>query len=246
MYDLSEIANRIRSIAKLKNISISFMLNEIGLGKNTIVKMSDGADILSQNLAKIADYLEVSIDYLLGRTTIPTVLSDYCNTDNHNDSIDFYKIFEILCSASGKRVNTVGKELGISSGAVNQWKNGSIPSGEKLVQLADYFNVPVDYLLGRTIIPTMTSNYYNDNKLCDIISVIKHTIDNIDFEKELHNIEDLHYQAFLRDKVLHDESELIIVAQDKVLEKVRKSLELAGYSENYIKKFIEEVKCFDD
>lgn len=245
MYDSSEIANRIRSIAKLKNISISFMLNEIGLGKNTIAKMSDGSDILSQNLAKIADYLKVSIDYLVGRTTIPTVFSDYCNTTNHNDSINFYKIFETLCNASGKRVNTVGKELGISSGSISQWKNGAIPSGEKLVQLADYFNVPIDYLLGRTIVPTKISNYYNDNKLSDIISVIKHTIDNIDFEKELRNIEDLRYQAFLRDKASHDESELKLIAQNKVIEKVCENLKAKGCSDDFIKDVINGSKCFD-
>lgn len=43
----------------------------------------------------------------------------------------------------------VVKELSIATGSVTKWKNGSIPNGETLVKLADYFNVSIDYLLGR-------------------------------------------------------------------------------------------------
>ena len=67
MYNSQEIAKRIKFKAKEKKISINQLLLECGLGKNTIVKMGNGTDILSQNLAKIADHLEISVDYLLGR-----------------------------------------------------------------------------------------------------------------------------------------------------------------------------------
>ncbi len=68
--------------------------------------------------------------------------------------MNFWETYEKLCFNIGKKPNPVGKELGISSGTITQWKNGSIPSGEKLVQIADYFNVSVDYLLGREDEPT--------------------------------------------------------------------------------------------
>lgn len=63
--------------------------------------------------------------------------------------MDFWQIFSKLCDSIGKKPNPVGKQLGIGSATITQWKNGSIPSGEKLVLLADCFNVSVDYLLGR-------------------------------------------------------------------------------------------------
>jgi DNA-binding Xre family transcriptional regulator len=47
------------------------MLLNCELGKNTVAKMSNGTDILTQNFAKIADYLDCSVDYLLGRTDNP-------------------------------------------------------------------------------------------------------------------------------------------------------------------------------
>lgn len=62
----------------------------------------------------------------------------------------FYETFITLCENIGKKPNSIGKELGIGSSVITQWKNGSIPSTEKILLLADYFNVSADYLLGRT------------------------------------------------------------------------------------------------
>lgn len=73
MYNSQFIAERIKSYAAEKNISQRKLLAECGLGINTIAKISSGNDILTLNFAKIADYLDVSIDYLLGRTDKPEV-----------------------------------------------------------------------------------------------------------------------------------------------------------------------------
>jgi transcriptional regulator with XRE-family HTH domain len=62
----------------------------------------------------------------------------------------YWDIFEKLCCDVGKKPNPVGKEIGVSSSTISQWKNGSIPNGETLMKIADYLNVSVDYLLGRT------------------------------------------------------------------------------------------------
>ena len=50
---------------------MSKMLSDIGLGRNTISHMDNGSMLKADSLAKIADYLNVSTDYLLG--TAPTV-----------------------------------------------------------------------------------------------------------------------------------------------------------------------------
>lgn len=43
----------------------------------------------------------------------------------------------------------LAKELGITKSRVNMWENnGTIPRGDVLIQLAQYFNVTTDYLLG--------------------------------------------------------------------------------------------------
>lgn len=73
MYNSHEIAQRIKLMSKAKGIPLKIMLSECELGINTISQMSKGNDMLSKNLAKIADYLDCSVDYLLGRTDVPEV-----------------------------------------------------------------------------------------------------------------------------------------------------------------------------
>lgn len=74
MYESSNIALRIKAIAKSKNLTIKDMLIECGLSKNTMSSMlSGGSTPKSENLAKIADYLDCSVDYLLGRTDNPEI-----------------------------------------------------------------------------------------------------------------------------------------------------------------------------
>ena len=73
MYNSQEIAQRIKSTAKSKSINLKTMLSECGLGINAISQMAKGNDMLSKKLAKIASYLDCSVDYLLGRTDNPEV-----------------------------------------------------------------------------------------------------------------------------------------------------------------------------
>ena len=73
MYNSQEIATRIKQLAREKKISLKAMLKECELGINAISQMAKGKDMLSKNLAKIADYLDCSVDYLLGRTDNPEI-----------------------------------------------------------------------------------------------------------------------------------------------------------------------------
>lgn len=70
MYDTQIIANRIKKTAKLRNAKIKDMLNQLDLGVNLISQFAKGQVMSSINLAKIADYLNCSVDYLLCRTDI--------------------------------------------------------------------------------------------------------------------------------------------------------------------------------
>ena len=73
MYNSQQIAMRIKQRAKQQNKKIGEMLAACHLSINTVSSISRGGDILSQSLAKIADYLDCSVDYLLGRTDNPEI-----------------------------------------------------------------------------------------------------------------------------------------------------------------------------
>ena len=66
MYNSAEIAERIKAVAKSKGIPVKKMLEDIGLGNNTMANMRTSMP-KADNLAKIADYLGCSVDYLMGR-----------------------------------------------------------------------------------------------------------------------------------------------------------------------------------
>ena len=55
------------------------MLVDCSLGVNAIRQINDTKGMASFSLAKIADYLDCSVDYLLGRTDSPTVNGNNIN-----------------------------------------------------------------------------------------------------------------------------------------------------------------------
>ena len=71
MYLAQTTKNRIKSVCKTKNISMETLLSECELGINAIRQINDTKGMASFSLAKIADYLDCSVDYLLGRTDNP-------------------------------------------------------------------------------------------------------------------------------------------------------------------------------
>ena len=68
VYNSHDLAISIKNEAKIKKIQVKEMLEKCGLGSNTMSAMYHGKSIAFDSLAKIADYLDCSIDFLLGRT----------------------------------------------------------------------------------------------------------------------------------------------------------------------------------
>ena len=74
MYQTTNTVERIKMLAQEKNIKTSVMLADCGLNKNTLSSMtSRGSWVQANTLAKIADYLDCSMDYLMGRTDKPEI-----------------------------------------------------------------------------------------------------------------------------------------------------------------------------
>lgn len=66
MYNPNEIADRIKEAAKNSGITVKAMLADTELGVNTLQHMKSSIPKVD-TLCKIADYLNVSVDFLLGR-----------------------------------------------------------------------------------------------------------------------------------------------------------------------------------
>lgn len=72
-----------------------------------------------------------------------------------------YEKIKELATEKGMSIRELEINLGYSNGYFGKWKKVS-PNSEGLRKVADYFNVSVDYLLGRT-----ENKYLNANKEAD-------------------------------------------------------------------------------
>lgn len=53
-----------------------------------------------------------------------------------------------LCKERNMSIAALERECGLGNATIKKWST-SVPSGDRLIRVADYFNVSVDYLLGR-------------------------------------------------------------------------------------------------
>lgn len=66
---------RVKELCKKHGISINFLEEKLGYGRNTIYSLKRQKPN-AERVSEIADYFGVSTDYLLGRTDNPKVASD--------------------------------------------------------------------------------------------------------------------------------------------------------------------------
>lgn len=65
--------DRLVNMLNAKNLKITPTLNDLGFSKGNIGKWRSGVIPTGEVLVKIADRLDCSVDYLLGRTDNPEV-----------------------------------------------------------------------------------------------------------------------------------------------------------------------------
>ena len=73
MYNSQITKDRIKLLCKNQKKSMNHLLEECELGINAIRQINDKKGMASLALAKIADALNCSIDYLMGRTDNPEI-----------------------------------------------------------------------------------------------------------------------------------------------------------------------------
>ena len=121
-------------IAKLVRLSQSTLSNALVYGIIPSVK----------TLIKIADFFDVSINYLLGKT-------DDEDFEKSSNKTTFLQRFEDLCSEKGVTHYKVAADCLFDKSNISKWiSKGFLPELEIIELLCDYFSVSPDYLLGRT------------------------------------------------------------------------------------------------
>ena len=122
MVNSQELAISIKQEAKSRKIQIGKMLSECGLSVNALSSMQSGGYFPRlEAIVKIADYLECSVDYLLGRAEIPSnikktvpqtftpeeinLVMAYRQAESDDKSIVDLALHKYMVSAQGKAVS---------------------------------------------------------------------------------------------------------------------------------------------
>lgn len=84
MYTSTILADRIKLRAKEQRIQLKTIWSEIGITDNTLANLRKGSMLGADKLALIADHLDCSVDYLLGRVDTP---NGTYSINNHNTTI---------------------------------------------------------------------------------------------------------------------------------------------------------------
>ena len=67
----------------------------------------------------------------------------------------FKEIFIKLCNEKKESPSAVCKKIGITPATYSCWDENSVPRKTTLIKIAEYFNVSVNYLLGKESSPTI-------------------------------------------------------------------------------------------
>ncbi|MGQ7688163.1 helix-turn-helix domain-containing protein [Streptococcus suis] len=90
---------KIKELAKKQGKSLGAVEEDLGYGRNTLYKIKNSTPN-AERIAEIANYFNVSTDYLLGRTDNPRIA-----TDNQFPEIDFKEMAAESMSYDGMPLN---------------------------------------------------------------------------------------------------------------------------------------------
>lgn len=153
------IAKRLFLTRKKRGLTQIEIANRLGIPRTTYNGYELGNNEPNfKTLVRIADFLDVSVDYLLGREEEKMNLNA-CSDNIRNMDIPNVGIFTSVFPYKIKELRHIrnmtqrelASDLGFAQTTYSQYELGKRqPEFDVLVRISDYFNVTTDYLLGRT------------------------------------------------------------------------------------------------
>ena len=139
---METIKDRIVEILQERNISIPDFCKMAKIGKNAIYELDDFTPSLP-NVLKIADTLKISLDYIAG-------LTEKAEFNLKEYTFKFYENLKNELRLQNISQNKFMRDLNYSTEAFTRWKYGSIPHFSTVIEIANYLNTSIDYLIGRS------------------------------------------------------------------------------------------------
>lgn len=139
---MNEFQDRLEDLLMENNLSRLQLANNINISSTTINGYFNNDYYPEISIAiKMADYFNCSLNFLFGLTDKRDKLNENSNS--------FIVNFENLRKRNKLSIAGVLKELNMSEYNYYRWKAGKFPKTVNLITIAKYFDVSVDYLIGR-------------------------------------------------------------------------------------------------
>lgn len=90
---------------------------------------------------------------------------------------DIYTRVKDLCKARKITIRKLEETLGFGHSSINKWKNSVSPSIDKVIKVADYFDVSIDYLTGVSDTPCSLTKFLEDEYLASLIDAVNDMTD---------------------------------------------------------------------
>lgn len=143
MENVCKLSERLSELMVDNGIKSDQLGKKLGVSGQTVRAWCDGVQQISLvNLIKIAEFFNCSIDYLVGRTE---KFLDF----TPKECPSFYERFREILKEKGISRYRMAKESRIKDSYFTTWQNGSDPHILSLIEVADYLDITIDYLVGR-------------------------------------------------------------------------------------------------
>ena len=141
---MSKFAENLFLLMQEHNLNAPALADLIKTDRTNITRYLRGERLpLYDVFTKLIEYFNVSADVLLGRL-------DYCDIKEFHPIQPFGTTLRRVLEETNTTQYRVIKDLHISQATMYYWLlNERLPTVEKLDMLADYLELPIDYLLGR-------------------------------------------------------------------------------------------------
>lgn len=145
MENLSKFSEMLDSLIFERKLTLTQLAKDVGIEKATLSRYLHAVMTPSvENLVKLADFFNCTTDFLLGR-----------ESENYSTAFKPCPPFSEQLIVLKEHFNCPWwqfyKTAHISSSRFYEWKNGKrTPTLDCIIFLADGFDCPVDFIIGRT------------------------------------------------------------------------------------------------
>ena len=186
---------RIQGLCLKKGITIRQLSEKLDIGETTIYKWKNQT-AKGETLERLANYFDVSVDYLLGRTDKDLPFDrwdksyalvfkndlndeDLANADRFEEEgdVNVFNNIKEIASKQGITIRQVSKMADVSESTIYRWRDTK-PSTRSLAKVADVLNVDVETLLAKNESESMLqiiqrkANKLDDNDKEKLIKLI--------------------------------------------------------------------------